>query len=159
MTTEGTAAGRPVSGSAWARSAFSGGWDKRGDTRWLYAVFFLLTMAQSLPLTAIQPLTETKRWMPISTDLLTKTFHYTHYAWVTPSEFLGDHIFTPSGGFAYLHRDDVCTTHRPIEKLGLKWHVMSKGEKPDRAHHCFLSSHSCQEDEPTASRGTWLSRG
>lgn len=54
MTTEGTAAGRPVSGSEWARSAFSGGWDKRGDTRWLYAVFFLLTMAQSLPLTAIQ---------------------------------------------------------------------------------------------------------
>ena len=54
MTTEGTAAGRPVSGSDWARSAFSGGWDKRGDTRWLYAVFFLLTMAQSLPLTAIQ---------------------------------------------------------------------------------------------------------
>lgn len=54
MTTEGTAAARPVSGSEWARSAFSGGWDKRGDTRWLYAVFFLLTMAQSLPLTAIQ---------------------------------------------------------------------------------------------------------
>ena len=52
---EGDAADGPVSGSEWARSATTGGgWDKRGDTRWLYVVFFLLTMAQSLPLTAIQ---------------------------------------------------------------------------------------------------------
>ena len=53
---EGDAAdGPPISGSEWARSATTGGsWDKRGDTRWLYVVFFLLTMAQSLPLTAIQ---------------------------------------------------------------------------------------------------------
>ena len=32
-----------------------------------------------------------------------ETLGYTKYAWVSPSEFLGDPIFTRSVDFAYLH--------------------------------------------------------
>ena len=39
----------------------------------------------------------------IRTDRRLQRLGYTKYAWVTPSEFLGDSIFTRSGGFAYLH--------------------------------------------------------
>jgi hypothetical protein len=59
-----------------------------------------------LPIMAIEPLHDLGRWWPISVGRLRKTFGFTHFAWVVPSEFLGDHIFTNSGGFAYLHEDD-----------------------------------------------------
>jgi len=58
-----------------------------------------------LPLSAIQPLAEYGRWTSITANGF-DTFGFTHFAWVTPSEFLSDHIFTPSGGFAYLHASD-----------------------------------------------------
>ena len=34
-----------------------------------------------------------------------RKYGYTHYTWILPSEFIGDHIFTQSGGFAYLHEE------------------------------------------------------
>ena len=55
-----------------------------------------------LPAMAKDPLFETGRWHPC-TDRRLERLGYTKYAWVTPSEFLGDSIFTRSGGFAYLH--------------------------------------------------------
>ena len=55
-----------------------------------------------LPAMAKDPLFETGRWHPC-TDRRLQRLGYTKYAWVTPSEFLGDSIFTRSGGFAYLH--------------------------------------------------------
>ena len=58
-----------------------------------------------LPLSAIQPLQEYGRWMPL-TALVPAVFGFTHLAYITPSEFLGDSIFPMAGGFAYLHRDD-----------------------------------------------------
>jgi hypothetical protein len=55
-----------------------------------------------LPAMAVDPLFEAGRWHPC-TDRRLQRLGYTKYAWVTPSEFLGDSIFTRSGGFAYLH--------------------------------------------------------
>jgi hypothetical protein len=54
------------------------------------------------PAMAVDPLFEAGRWHPC-TDRRLQRLGYTKYAWVTPSEFLGDSIFTRSGGFAYLH--------------------------------------------------------
>jgi len=82
--------------------------------------------ATPLPLSAIQPLADLKRWMPISVDLLKDTFNFTHYAWVIPSEFLGDHIFSQSGGFAFLHKDDV---QRVEYKISVKGEMVMRGDE------------------------------
>ena len=58
-----------------------------------------------LPRMAFEPLFDLGRWWPVTvTGQLDSGF--THFTFVKPSEFLGDHIFTNSGGFAYLHKDD-----------------------------------------------------
>jgi hypothetical protein len=55
-----------------------------------------------LPPTAIGPINEHARWVPVSVPVI-QMYGFTHYAWIKPSEFLGDHVFPKSGGFAYLH--------------------------------------------------------
>ena len=58
-----------------------------------------------LPRSAIPQLHEWGRWTPVTVPMPPQ-FGFTHFAYVTPSEFIGDHIFPRSGGFAYLHKDD-----------------------------------------------------
>ena len=59
-----------------------------------------------LPPRSIDPLFERGRWWPVTVPHI-KELGFVYFAWVTPSEFIGDSIFTISGGFAYLHKDDV----------------------------------------------------
>jgi hypothetical protein len=66
--------------------------------------FILLTRPCKLPLSAIEPIANYGRWHPLTAIKALEGF--THFAWITPSEFLGDSIFTVSGGFAYLHAGD-----------------------------------------------------
>jgi hypothetical protein len=60
-----------------------------------------------LPRSAIQPLHDGSRWCQVSEPTLVYSFGFGHFTWINPSEFLGDHIFPMSGGFAYLHSGDV----------------------------------------------------
>ena len=72
-----------------------------------------------LPLSCISPLLERQRWVPVATKHLHEHFGFTHFCWILPSEFLGDHIFTPSGGFAYLHGNDATLDK---ERGLVEWH-------------------------------------
>ena len=54
-----------------------------------------------LPESAIRPLVQNDRWQKVSVSALTK-FGFTHFAWIKPSEFLGEYVFPKHGGFAYL---------------------------------------------------------
>eukprot|EP00668_Euglena_longa_P006643 GGOE01007946.1.p1 GENE.GGOE01007946.1~~GGOE01007946.1.p1 ORF type:complete len:885 (+),score=274.05 GGOE01007946.1:228-2657(+) len=62
--------------------------------------------SETLPLSAIQPLWDWSRWTPVTEIHVRDYFRFTHFAWITSSEFIGDHIYPKDGGFAYLHRDD-----------------------------------------------------
>ena len=64
------------------------------------------------PTTAIPP--TPCRWKPLTARVPT-IFGFTHLAYITPSEFLGDSIFPMAGGFAYLHRDDGIWQEREEE--------------------------------------------
>jgi len=69
----------------------------------------------ALPRKAIEPLFEYGRWQEItfsSTHFFWRGI--THFAWILPSEFIGDSIFTQSGGFAYLHSNDVILIADPV---------------------------------------------
>ena len=59
---------------------------------------------QTLPPSAIRPINQNERWIPVSVPVI-QQYGFTHYAWIKPSEFLGDHTFPKNGGFAYLHKD------------------------------------------------------
>eukprot|EP00667_Euglena_gracilis_P002377 EG_transcript_2377 len=62
--------------------------------------------SETLPLSAVQPLWDWGRWTPVTEPHVRDYFHFTHFAWITASEFIGDHIYPKDGGFAYLHCDD-----------------------------------------------------
>ena len=76
----------------------------------------MFTKPCDLPLSTIEQLAQYSRWQPITVKLFREYHGYTHFAWITPSEFLGDSIFTASGGFAYLHKDDVVLPKEDVEK-------------------------------------------
>jgi len=66
-----------------------------------------------LPLMSVDPLHQANRWKAVTLPRLRK-MGYTHFAWICPSEFLGDSIFTRSGGFAYLHTDPKKSCYFPV---------------------------------------------
>ena len=68
-----------------------------------------------LPRSAIEQLHGWGRWSRITIPL-PDAFDFTHFAYITPSEFIGDHIFPRSGGFAYLHRDDLAVDPSQLQK-------------------------------------------
>jgi len=43
------------------------------------------------------PLHEAGRWQPVTAQRV-RDQGFTHFSWVCPSEFVGDSIFTKSGG-------------------------------------------------------------
>lgn len=45
-----------------------------------------------LPKTAIRPLAEAGRWQAVTVPQMI-SYGFTHYTWILPSEFIGDHIF------------------------------------------------------------------
>ena len=53
----------------------------------------------ALPPTVVQPLRILNRWLPVTAKVLLD-HGFEEFAWVCPSEFLGDHIYSMSGGFA-----------------------------------------------------------
>lgn len=55
---------------------------------------------QELPKSALRALEEANRWEPVTIPQM-RLGGYSHYAWVTPSEFLGDSIYPKDGGFAF----------------------------------------------------------
>lgn len=57
-----------------------------------------------LPKSAIRPLNQLGRWRTVTVDYI-RSSNFTHFAWIKPSEFLGDHVFPKNGGFAYLHHN------------------------------------------------------
>ena len=55
-----------------------------------------------LPLSTIRPLARCSRWQKVTVPAVQR-LRFTHFAWIKPSEFLGDHVFPKNGGFAYLN--------------------------------------------------------
>lgn len=53
------------------------------------------------------------RWVRVTEPTLVKSFGFCHFAWINPSEFLGDHIFPIQG--------------RPQEGV---WGIPTTGDKP-----------------------------
>lgn len=68
-----------------------------------------------MPSMSVNHLTECQRWWPITLEPLIEQ-GFTEFAWVLPSEILGDHIFTQSGGFAYKHSDYRKSKFYPIAR-------------------------------------------
>lgn len=60
-----------------------------------------------LPATAIEPLFDGQRWRRLPAAVAAAGLGFARMAWVTPSEFLGDTIYSKSGGLALLHEDDI----------------------------------------------------
>ena len=58
-----------------------------------------------VPANCTRTLDEWGRWKPVTSNALID-LGFTHFAWICPSEFIGNYIFPKSGGFAYLHADD-----------------------------------------------------
>jgi hypothetical protein len=58
-----------------------------------------------LPAMAIEPLFDHERWHRLPGPIASH-YGFSKMAWVTPSEFLGDTIFSKSGGLAFLHEED-----------------------------------------------------
>jgi len=69
--------------------------------------------ATPMPPMPINHLDECDRWRPVTIPHIAKQ-GFTHFTWVTPSEILGDHIFTPSGGFAYKHVEPQRSRFFPV---------------------------------------------
>ena len=59
-----------------------------------------------LPATAIEPLFDGQRWRRLPAAVAAAGLGFARMAWVTPSEFLGDTIYSKSGGLALLHDID-----------------------------------------------------
>lgn len=78
----------------------------------------------AMPMMSVNHLTECQRWWPVTIQGLLEQ-GFTDFAWVPPSEILGDHIFTQSGGFAYKHKDYRRSKFYPIAK---KWQWPMKGD-------------------------------
>lgn len=58
-----------------------------------------------LPAMAIEPLFDHQRWQRLPGPIASH-YGFSKMAFVTPSEFLGDTIFSKSGGLAFLHEED-----------------------------------------------------
>ena len=52
---------------------------------------------------------------------------FTHFAWICPSEFVGDSIFTKSGGFAYINKIVSRSIFLPV--------VPKRFSHPDNQHY------------------------
>ena len=72
-----------------------------------------LGASSPLPRMAVAPLEEAQRWKSVTARRLLD-LGFTHFSWVCPSEFIGDSIFTRSGGFAYLHADVAQSIYVPV---------------------------------------------
>ena len=99
-----------------------------------------------LPPMAIGPLEELQRWLPVTSDRLRK-YGYTHFAWICPSEFVGDSIFTISGGFAYLHKDPNKSKFFPVAPkiLGDKDNDLYKKNEPEKL---MFQNDTCPTPQP-----------
>ena len=67
------------------------------------------TRPKNLPHTAIRPLFDCGRWEVVTVQAM-RAFGFTHFAWIKPFEFIGDHVFTEYGGFAYLNMNEWRTS-------------------------------------------------
>ena len=71
-----------------------------------------------LPDTAISSIDEGKRWVSVTEERF-RSQGFTHFAWICPSEFVGDHIYTKSGGFAFRHRQWEKSEYYPVGKKAI----------------------------------------
>jgi len=74
--------------------------------------------SSTLPHTAINSLDEGKRWVSV-TDKRFRSQGFTHFAWICPSEFVGDHIYTQSGGFAFRHEQWEQSVYCPVVRKAI----------------------------------------
>lgn len=82
------------------------------------------------PATAIEPLFDHERFLPLPHKLASANLGFSKMAWVLPSEFIGGTIFTQSGGFAFIHEDDYKGTD--IDGNGLFDIVTTTGARKSR---------------------------
>ena len=86
--------------------------EKETHTKLSYKIYF--GRKSMLPTGAIRPLAQYERWEKVSVDIITILFKFTHFSWIKPSEFLGDHVFPKNGGFAYLDERSRTGVFYPI---------------------------------------------
>lgn len=53
-----------------------------------------------LPSGTVRPLSQYELWEKTSVKAIENLYGFTHFSWIKPSEFLGDHVFPKNGGFA-----------------------------------------------------------
>ena len=97
-----------------------------------------------LPSGAIRPLAQYERWEKVSVELIRNVFGFTHYSWIKPSEFLGDHVFPKNGGFAYLDESSRTGIFYPI----ITPHAVSAAPR----HHCHVTPHRAASRPPYHTR-------
>ena len=74
----------------------------------------------SLPSLAIRPLAQSERWETVSVPHIQSSFGFTHYSWIKPSEFLGDHVFPKNGGMHHAHRTPRRVTQPNTTRIELQ---------------------------------------
>ena len=92
-----------------------------GNTSAIY-----LGSSSPLPPMSIDPLKEGGRFIPLTGERI-RRMGFTHFAWICPSEFVGDSIFTKSGGFAYINNDVSRSIFLPV--------VPKRFSHPDNHHY------------------------
>lgn len=70
-----------------------------------------------LPQSVIRPLKDVHRWAPLTAKPILDA-RFTHFAYMLPSEFLGESVFPKSGAFAYLHENPAKSLLYPIVTPG-----------------------------------------
>eukprot|EP00300_Choanocystis_sp_HF-7_P007672 c15439_g1_i1.p1 GENE.c15439_g1_i1~~c15439_g1_i1.p1 ORF type:complete len:700 (-),score=179.60 c15439_g1_i1:132-2231(-) len=75
--------------------------------------FLYLGAPSPLPDLSAAQLTATNRFRKVTVKSLEER-SYTHFAWIVPSEMVGRHIFTQSGGFAYRNENSKEALFFPV---------------------------------------------
>ena len=80
--------------------------EDKSTAPWFSQLCLPLGESSALPSSAIAPLQGLQRWVAVTDRRLRELFGFSHMAYITPSEFIGDHIFPKNGGFAFLHESE-----------------------------------------------------
>mmetsp|Transcript_21074 Transcript_21074/g.37711 ORF Transcript_21074/g.37711 Transcript_21074/m.37711 type:complete len:1057 (-) Transcript_21074:472-3642(-) len=80
--------------------------EDKSNAPWHSQLCLPLGESCALPSSAIQPLQGLQRWVQVTDRRMRGVFGFSHMAYITPSEFIGDHIFPKNGGFAFLHESE-----------------------------------------------------
>ena len=95
----------------------------------------VLTLSQNklLPEISGEALQAWDRFQPVTVPWL-KELGYTDFAWVCPSEILGDLVYPTGGGFAYLNEDLSKSLFVPValEKVSVRENESFKEHEPEK---------------------------